>query len=192
MKNEIKKGAKLLVINLAILIGSTIVLYLFSIAILLTLFNAIFGDERVGMYALNVFIRICFSVISALVICIPYIRSTEERKAFLSVLEAKKYNRKEDAMVLIKTKAFYVECAVFILVNLIMFLLKNPPAWIFMLGTLILPFNLWQDVGTLLMVNPPQWVFLVAILVFPIFNLWLRTEIHKKWASERLHFANPS
>lgn len=51
MKNEIKKGAKLLVINLAILIGSTIVLYLFSIAILLTLFNAIFGDERVGMYA---------------------------------------------------------------------------------------------------------------------------------------------
>ena len=42
MKKALTKGAKLLAINIAILIGSTIILYLFSIAIGITISNAIF------------------------------------------------------------------------------------------------------------------------------------------------------
>ena len=189
MKKELIKGAKLLAINIGILIGSTIILYLFSIAIGITISNAIFKDTYTSIYAVNVFIRICFSIVSILIICISHVKNSEARKEFLNVLGAQKYDRKEDIKALIKTKEFYVECAVFVVVNVIMFFLKNPPALIFIIGQLILPFTLWQDVGTLLMINPPQWIFLVAIIVFPFLNLWHHTAIHKKWASERLHRA---
>ena len=190
MKNAIIKGAKLLAINIAILIGSTIILYLFSIAIGITICNAIFKDTYTSIYAVNVFIRICFSAISILIICISHVKNSESRREFLNALGAQKYNRKEDIKTLIKTKEFYVECAVFVVVNVIMFFLKNPPALIFIIGQLILPFTLWQDVGTLLMINPPQWIFLVAILVSPLINLWHHTAVHKKWAGERIRLAN--
>ena len=108
MKNAIIKAAKLLAINIAILIGSTIILYLFSIAILVTIFNAIFSDADIGMYAVNVFIRVCFPIVSALVICIPRIKNTSVRKEFLNALEAKRYDRKEDLKQVIKTKDFYI------------------------------------------------------------------------------------
>ena len=186
MKKVLIKGAKLLAINIAILIGSTIILYLFSIAIGITIFNAIFKDTYTSIYAVNVFIRICFSIVSILIICISHVKNRDARKKFLNVLGAQKYDRKEDIKALIKTKEFYVECAVFVVVNVIMFFLKNPPALIFIIGQLILPFTLWQDVGTLLMINPPQWVFLVAILVSPFINLWHHTAVHKQWASERI------
>ena len=186
MKNAIIKAAKLFAVNMAILIGSTIILYLFSVAILVTIFNAIFDNADAGIYAVNVFIRICLPIISALIICIPHASNTTARKAFLNDLGAEWYNRKEDLKKVIRTKEFYIECAVFAVVNIVMFFIKNPPAWIFILGQLILPFTLWQDVGSFLMRNPPQWIFLVAILVFPVVNLWHHTAVHKKWASERM------
>ena len=190
MKKSLIKGAKLLAINIGILIGSTIILYLFSIAIGITISNAIFKDTYTSIYAVNVFIRICFSIISILIICISHVKNSDARKEFLNVLGAQKYDRKEDIKALIKTKEFYVECAVFVVVNVIMFFLKNPPALIFIIGQLILPFTLWQDVGTLLLRNPPQWIFLAAILIFPFVNLWHHTAVHKQWASERIRFAN--
>ncbi|MBQ7392200.1 MAG: hypothetical protein IJV73_05890 [Clostridia bacterium] len=186
MKNAIIKAAKLFAVNIAILIGGIIILYLFSIAILVTIFNAIFGDTDTGIYAVNVFIRICLPIISTLIICIPHARNTTARKAFLNDLGAEWYNRKEDLIKVIKTKEFYIECAVFVVVNILMFFIKNPPAWIFILGQFILPFTLWQDVGTFLMRNPPQWIFLVAIPVFPFINLWHHTALHKRWAGERI------
>ena len=189
MKKALIRGAKLFAINIAVLIGSTIILYLFSIAIGITISNAIFKDTYTSIYAVNVFIRICFSIVSILIICISHVKNSEARRGFLNALGAQKYDRKEDIKALIKTKEFYVECAVFVVVNVIMFFLKNPPALIFIIGQLILPFALWQDVGMLLMINPPQWIFLVAIIVFPFLNLWHHTAIHKKWASERLHRA---
>ena len=192
MKKALIKGAKLLAINIAILIGSTIILYLFSIAIGITISNAIFKDTYTSIYAVNVFIRICFSAISILIICISHVKNSDARREFLNVLGSQKYDRKEDIKALIKTKEFYVECAVLVVVNVIMFFLKNPPALIFIIGQLILPFSLWQDVGILLMRNPPQWIFLVAILAFPFVNLWHHTAVRKKWASERLHFGNSS
>lgn len=186
MKNAIKKAAKLLAINIGILIGSTIILYLFSIAILVTIFNAIFNDTDIGIYAVNVFIRVCFPIVSALVICIPHIKNTTARKDFLNALEAKGYDRREDLKQMVKTKDFYLECIVFTLIYVVAFFIPNPPAWIFILGKLILPFNLWQDVGAFLMRNPPQWIYLVAIFIFPIINLWHHTAVHKKWAGERI------
>ena len=189
MKKALIRGAKLFAINIAVLIGSTIILYLFSIAIGITISNAIFKDTYTSIYAVNVFIRICFSIVSILIICISHVKNSEARKEFLNVLGAQKYDRKEDIKALIKTKEFYVECAVFVVVNVIMFFLKNPPALIFIIGQLILPFTLWQDVGTLLMINPPQWIFLVAILVSPLINLWHHTAVHKLWASERIRLA---
>ena len=189
MKKALIKGAKLLAINIAILIGSTIILYLFSIAIGITLSNAIFKDTDTSVYAVNVFIRICFSIISILIIYISHAKNSDARREFLNVLGSQKYDRKEDIKTLIKTKEFYVECTVFVIVSVIMLFLKNPPAWIFIFGQLILPFTLWQDVGTLLMRNPPQWIFLVAIIIFPFVNLWNHTTVRKKWAGERVRFA---
>ena len=186
MKDAIIKAVKLLLISTAVLIGSTIILYLLSVALFSTVFNAIFGDPDRGTYAVNVFIRVCFPVISALVICIPHARNTTTRRAFLNTLGSEQYDRKEDFKKMVRTKEFYIECAVFVVVNMIMFFLKNPPAWIFILGQFILPFTLWQDVGSFLMRNPPQWIFLVAIVIFPFFNLWHHTAVHKKWASERI------
>ena len=190
MKKALIKGAKLLAINIGILIGSTIILYLFSIAILITIFNAIFSDADTGIYAVNVFIRVCFPIISTLIICISRVKNTTARKEFLNVLGAGKYNRKEDFKQVIKTKEFYIECIVFTVIYIVAFFISNPPAWIFIFGQLILPFTLWQDVGAFLIRNPPQWIFLVAILVFPFVNLWHHTAVHKQWASERIHLAN--
>ena len=131
MKDAIIKAVKLLLISTAVLIGSTIILYLLSVALFSTIFNAIFGDPDRGTYAVNVFIRLCFPVISALVICIPHARNTTTRRAFLNTLGSEQYDRKEDFKKMVRTKEFYIECAVFVVVNMIMFFLKNPPAWIF-------------------------------------------------------------
>ncbi len=189
MKNAIKKAAKLLLINTGVLIGSTMILYLLSIILLVTIFNAIFGDPDRGMYAVNVFIRVCLPIISALVICIPRTRNTTTRRAFLNTLGSEQYDRKEDLKKVIKNKELYAECIVYIILNIIMFFIPNPPEWIFFIATLIFPFSLWDDAGILFMVNPPQWIFLVAILVFPFINLWHHTAVHKKWASERIRLA---
>ena len=186
MKNALIKAAQLLLINTGILIGSTMVLYLFSIAVLVTVFNAIFGDSERGMYALNAFIRICYPIISALIICIPHGRSTTVRREYLNSIGTEFYDRKADMKNVLKNKIFYAECAVFVLVYVVAFFISNPPAWIFMVASLIFPFSLWQDVSVLFVANPPQWIFLLAILVFPFFNLWHHTKVHRQWASERI------
>lgn len=190
MKNAIIKAAKLLAINIAILIGSTIILYLFSIAILVTISNAIFGNADAGIYAVNIFIRICYPIISTLIVCVSHAKNTAARKEYLHALEAKRYDRKEDIKQLAKTKEFWVECAVVAVLYIIAFFISNPPAWIFIFGQLILPFTLWQDVGILLLRNPPQWIFLVSILIFPFVNLWHHSALHKQWASERIRFGD--
>ena len=55
MKKALTKGAKLLAINIAILIGSTIILYLFSIAIGITL-STLFSKIHIPA-----FMRLMFS-----------------------------------------------------------------------------------------------------------------------------------
>ena len=192
-RNTIKRTVKLTFINVAILIGSALVLYLIFIAFITSILNAIFRNADDSMYAVNVLLRICFPVVTALTMCIPHARNATARREFLNILGADKYNRKEDFLKLAKTKDFLIECILFAVLYVVAFFIPQPPQWIFLTATLVFPFgSLWNDAGILFMANPPQWIYFVAILVFPVANLWHHTALHKKWASERLHLGNHS
>ena len=156
------KPVKLFFINLALLIGGTILVYLLSITLFATIFNAIMGNPVSGAYATNVFMRICLPVINGLAICIPHARDAEARREFLNAIGAEKYDRKADFKALVKTKDFRNECIVFTILYIYMFIFSVSP----------------------------KWIFLVAILVFPFVNLWHHTAVRKQWASERIRLAN--
>ena len=156
------KPVKLFFINLALLIGGTILVYLLSITLFATIFNAIMGNPVSGAYATNVFMRICLPVINGLAICIPHARNAEARRDFLNAIGAEKYDRKADFKALVKTKDFRNECIVFSILYIVMFFISMSP----------------------------KWIFLVAILVFPFVNLWHHTAVRKQWASERIRLAN--
>lgn len=156
------KPVKLFFINLALFIGGFLLLRLLAVTLFATIFNAIFGNPKTGMYATNVFIRICLTVINGLAICIPHARNEEARRAFLKDLGAEKYDRKADFKVLAKTKEFRNECIIFAIIY----------------------------VTLALIATRPKWIFVVATLVFPFINLWHHTAVHKRWAGERIHFAN--
>ena len=156
------KPVKLFFINLALLIGGTILVYLLSITLFATIFNAIMGNPVSGAYATNVFMRICLPVINGLAICIPHARNAEARRDFLNAIGAEKYDRKADFKALVKTKDFRNECIVFSILYIVMFFISMSP----------------------------KWIFLVAILVFPFINLWHHTAVRKQWASERIRLAN--
>ena len=158
------KPAKLFFINLALLIGGTMLVYLLSITLFATIFNAIMGNPVSGAYATNVFMRICLPVINGLAICIPHARNAGARRDFLNAIGAEKYDRKADFKALVKTKDFRNECIIFSILYIVMFFISMSP----------------------------KWVFLVAILVFPFINLWHHTAVHKRWASERIRFAERS
>ena len=152
---------KLFLINVALLIGGSMLVYLLSITLFATIFNAIMGNPVSGAYATNVFMRICLPVINGLAICIPHARNAEARRDFLNAIGAEKYDRKADFKALVKTKDFRNECIVFSILYIVMFFISMSP----------------------------KWIFLVAILVFPFINLWHHTAIHKQWASERIRLA---
>ena len=156
------KPVKLFFINLALLIGGTMLVYLLSITLFATIFNAIMGNPVSGAYATNVFMRICLPVINGLAICIPHARNAEARRNFLNAIGAEKYDRKADFKALVKTKDFRNECIVFSILYIVMFFISMSP----------------------------KWIFLVAILVFPFINLWHHTAVRKQWASERIRLAN--
>ena len=156
------KPVKLFFINLALLIGGTMLVYLLSITLFATIFNAIMGNPVSGAYATNVFMRICLPVINGLAICIPHARNAEARREFLNALGAEKYDRKADFKALAKTKDFRNECIVFSILYIVMFFISMSP----------------------------KWIFLVAILVFPFINLWHHAAVRKQWASERIRLAN--
>ncbi len=156
-----KKGMKLFFISVAFLIGGRMLVYLLSITIFATIFNAIMGDPISGGYATNVFMRICLPVINGLAICIPHARDAAARREFLNALGAEKYDRKADFKALAKTKDFRNECIVFAILYIYMFIFAVPP----------------------------KWIFLVAILAFPLINLWHHTAVRKQWASERIRLA---
>ena len=191
MRDTIKRTVKLTVISVAILIGSMMVLYLLSIALFATIFNAILGDPDKGMYAVNVLLRICLPAVTTLTLCIPHVKNSTVRREFLNALGADRYDRKADIIKLAKAKDFFIECAIFTAIYAVMFFIPEPPKWLFIACTFIFPFgNLWNDAGILFMTNPPQWIFLVSIFIFPFVNLWHQTAVHKKWASERMHIEN--
>lgn len=192
-RDTIKKIVKLTLINVVILIGAMMVLYLLSIALFATIFNAILGDPDKGMYAVNVLLRICLPAVTTLTLCIPHVKNATFRREFINVLGVDKYDRKADLKKLAKTKEFIIECILFTVIYVVMFFTPEPPKWIFIASTFVFPFgSLWNDAGILFMPNPPQWIFLVAVLIFPIVNLWHHTAVHKQWASERLHLGNHS
>ena len=116
------KLIKLFFINLALLIGGTMLVYLLSITLFATIFNAIMGNPVSGAYATNVFMRICLPVINGLAICIPHARNAEARRDFLNAIGAEKYDRKADFKALVKTKDFRNECIVFSILYIVMFL----------------------------------------------------------------------
>ena len=156
-----KSGMKLFLISVALLIGGRLLVYLLSVTVFATIFNAIMGNPASGIYATNVFMRICLPVINSLGICIPHARDAEARREFLDMLGADKYDRKADFKALAKTKQFRNECIVFTILYIYMFIFSVSP----------------------------KWIFLVAILAFPFINLWHHTAVHKQWASERIRLA---
>ena len=156
-----KKGMKLFLISVALLIGGRLLVYLLSVTVFATIFNAIMGNPVSGIYATNVFMRICLPVINGLGICIPHARDAEARREFLDMLGADKYDRKADFKAIAKTKQFRNECIVFTILYNYMFIFSVSP----------------------------KWIFLAAILVFPFVNLWHHTAVHKLWASERIRLA---
>jgi hypothetical protein len=156
-----KSVVKLFFINLALFIGCFLLLRVLAVTLFATIFNAIFGPDH-GMYATDIFIRICLTVINGLAICIPHARNEEARRAFLNDLGAEKYDRKADLKGLAKTKGFRNECIIYAIIY----------------------------VTLALIATRPKWIFLVAILVFPFINLWHHTAVHKQWASERIRLAN--
>ena len=107
-----KKGMKLFLISVALLIGGRLLVYLLSVTVFATIFNAIMGNPVSGIYATNVFMRICLPVINGLGICIPHARDAEARREFLDMLGADKYDRKADFKAIAKTKQFRNECIV--------------------------------------------------------------------------------
>ena len=157
-----KKGTKLFFISVAFLIGGRLLVYLLSVTVFATIFNAIMGNPVSGAYATNVFMRICLPVINGLAICISHARNAEARRDFLNAIGAEKYDRKADFKALVKTKDFRNECIVFTILYIYMFIFSVSP----------------------------KWIFLVAILVFPFINLWHHTAVRKQWASERIRLAN--
>jgi hypothetical protein len=159
-----KSVIKLFLINLALLIGGKYLLQLLAVTVFATIFNAIFGNPQTGIYATNVFIRICLPFVNVLAMCIPHARNEEAHRAFLKELQAEKYDRKADFKALAKTKEFRNECVIFTILYVYIFIVSMSP----------------------------KWIFLVAILIFPFINLWHHTAVRKQWASERLHLAPKS
>lgn len=154
------KPAKLFFINLAVLIGSTMLLRLLSLTIFNTIFNAIMGNPYLGSYASIIFVRICMMFANGLAICIPHARNEEAHRAFLNELQAEKYDRKADFKALAKTKQFRSECIIFAILY----------------------------IGVIILLKP-WWICVIGILFFPVINLWHHTAVRKQWASERLHLA---
>ncbi len=152
------KPARLFFINLALLIGSTMLLRLLSVTVFNTIFNAILGNPYWGSWASIIFVRICMMFANGLALCIPHARDAEARREFLNVLGAEKYDRKADFKALAKTKNFRNECIVFTILYVVMFLISMAP----------------------------KWVYIVGILAFPFVNLWHHTAVHKRWAGERI------
>ena len=154
------KPVKMFFINLALLIGSTILLRLLSVTVFNTIFNAIMGNPYLGAWASIIFVRICMMFANGLAICIPHARNAEARREFLDVLGAEKYDRKADFKALAKTKQFRNECIIFAILY----------------------------IGVILLFKP-WWICVIGILVFPLINLWHHTAVRKKWAGERIRFA---
>ena len=154
------KPAKLFFINLALLIGSTMLLRLLSVTAFNTIFNAIFGNPYFGSWASIIFVRICMMFANGLAICVPHARDAEARREFLDILGADKYDRKADFKALAKTKQFRTECIIFAILYIgVIFLFK------------------------------PWWICVIGILAFPFINLWHHTAVRKAWAGERIRFA---
>ena len=155
------KPAKLFFINLALLIGSTMLLRLLSVTVFNTIFNAIFGNPYFGSWASIIFVRICMMFANGLAICIPHARDADARREFLDSLGADKYDRKADFKALAKTKQFRNECIIFAILYIgVIFLFK------------------------------PWWICVIGILAFPFINLWHHTAVRKAWAGERIRLAN--
>lgn len=157
------KPVKMFFINLAVLIGSTMLLRLLSVTVFNTIFNAIIGNPYWGSWASVIFMRICMMFANGLAICVPHARNAEARREFLNVLGAEKYDRKADFKTLAKTKQFRTECIIFTILYIVVIILLKP----------------W-------------WICVIGILAFPFINLWHHTAVRKKWASERLHLGNSS
>ena len=120
------KPAKMFFINLALLIGSTILMRVLSVTIFNTIFNAILGNPYLGSWASVIFMRICMMFANGLALCIPHARDAEARREFLDILGAEKYDRKADFKTLAKTKQFRTECIIFAILYIGVIILFKP------------------------------------------------------------------
>ena len=142
------------------LVISLIVLFLLPIVcsnILVTIFNAIFGPDN-GIIAANVFLHICFPIISAGVIFVIKFRNSEDKRNYLNSMEGMEYDFKIDLSKTIRDKYFYVECIVFAVIFILVALIGDP---------------------SIIM-------YILASALFFGLNLLLSCGFHKKWCEQRL------
>lgn len=140
---------------------SLAVLFLLPIAcsnIVLTVFNSIFGEFE-GLAATNIFMHICFPVLSALIVLIVKFKSGEEKRNYLKSMEHSEYDFRRDVKAIIKSRDFCVECAIFALIFIVISLIGDPSTV----------------------------TYIIASALFFGVNLLLTCRFHKKWFEQRLH-----
>ena len=79
------------------LIISLLILFLLPLIcgnIILTVFNGIFGPEN-GLWITNLFMRVCFPVITAAIIFVIKFKNSEDKRNYLKSMEGLEYDAKK-------------------------------------------------------------------------------------------------
>ena len=151
------KILKLFIIHALLLLGSVFLVSMLGNVLLLTLCNAIFGSEY-GRPVCMVLIRFLMVVIITASFCIINAKDSEAHRAYVSSMEGRSYNAKEDLMLVLRDRMYLAECIIF--------------AILFLVLTFI--------------ISKPVWVFPVSIPLFAVFNGWWRMHLHKSWTNGRM------
>ena len=157
MKHKI---LKLFLINALLLAVSVFLLSLLTNTILLTVFNAIFG-EVMGVLAANVFMRFCLIAITTISFCLTNTKDEEMRRSYLKTIEGEQYQAKKDMQSVLKDKVYWAECAICVVLFMFFFAFAEKPVWMFPLG----------------------------IPIFAMIDFLWRVHLHKTWANDRMRIA---
>ena len=152
MKKVIKIIGLYLIISLVVLLLLPIV----CSNIILTIFNGIFGPDS-GTMATNIFMHICFPIISGGIMFIIKFKNSEDKRNYLKSMEGVEYDSKLDLSRILKDKDFRVECIVFAVIFIIIAIIGDP---------------------SLIM-------YIFASASFFAVNLLLTKKFHQKWCEQR-------
>ena len=125
--------------------------------IILTVFNGIFGPDN-GLWITNLFMRICFPIISAAIIFFIKFKNSEEKRNYLKSMEGMEYDTRKDVSIILKSKDFRIECTVF--------------------SALFIFYALIGD--------PSLIMYIILSALFILVNLYLTQRYHKSCCDQRM------